>query len=120
MLWREEWPLLRTPLLNTRFLEVPVDCLLGGVWCAGNKKLLSSNLWIDYDRTSYKPVVPNRKNGGCTIAFRSDTGGLVSRVFVDGPNRRITKAFHTSNCCKLDAMIARTHDSRPCIRRDLP
>jgi hypothetical protein len=83
------------------------------VWYTGNKKLLSSNLWINYDRMSYKPVVPNRKNGGCTIAFRSDTGGLVSRVFVDGPNRRITKAFHTSNCCKLDAMIARTHDSRP-------
>jgi hypothetical protein len=53
------------------------------------------------------------------MAFRSDAGGLVRRVFVDGPNSRITKAFHASNCCELDAMIARTHDSRPCIRRDL-
>src|SRR5882757_7306072 len=113
MLCREKWPLLRTPLLNTRFLEVPVNCFLGGVWYAGNKKLLGSNLWINYDCTSYKSMVPNRKNGGCTIAFRSDAGGLVSRVFVDGPNSRITKAFHISNCCELDAMIARTHDSRP-------
>jgi hypothetical protein len=83
------------------------------------QKATSSNLWINYNRTSYKPVVPNRKNGGCTIAFRSNVGGLVSRVFVDSPNSRITKAFHTSNYCKLDAMIARTYDSRPCIRRDL-
>jgi len=93
MLWREKWPLLHTPLLNTRFLEVPVDCLLGGVWYAGNKKLLSSNLGIYHNRTSYEPVVPNSKDGGCTFVNRSDTRDLVRHVFVDLPACRVYELF---------------------------
>jgi hypothetical protein len=66
MLYCEKWPLLRPPLLYARFLKVPVNRLLRRVRRAGNEKLLGSNLWINYDRTSYKSMVPRSKDGGCT------------------------------------------------------
>jgi hypothetical protein len=67
MLGSKKWPLLYTLLLNTGFLEVPVNCLLRSVRSIGNKKLLSNYLRIYDNRTSYKPVVPRSKDGGYTI-----------------------------------------------------
>jgi len=89
MLCSKKWPLLRPPLLYARFLEVPVNRLLRRVWGAGNEKLLGSNLWIDYNRASYKSVVPRSKDGGCTSARRSDARGLVRRVLIDLPASQI-------------------------------
>jgi hypothetical protein len=59
----------------------------------GFEKLLGSNLWINYDRASYKSVVPRSKDGGCTSTFRGDVGGLVRRVFIDGLVSRIWEVF---------------------------
>ena len=93
MLCGKKWSLLRSLLLCTRFLKVPVDRLLRGVRRAGNKRLLGSNLRIYHDRTSYKAVVPRSKDGGCNRVRRSDARDLVGRVFVDLPESRIAQAL---------------------------
>ena len=84
MLRCQEWPLLCPLLLYARFLEVPVNRLLGGVRRAGKEKLLGSYLRIYNNRASYKSVISNCKDGGGTIAFRGDARNLVRRVIVYG------------------------------------
>ena len=64
----EKWPLLGPLLLNARFLEVLVNRLLERVRRAGFEKLLGSYLRIDHNRTSYKLVIANCKDGGGTGA----------------------------------------------------
>jgi len=93
MLCYKKWPLLRPLLLYARFLEVVVNCLLKRVKRARNKKLLGNNLWINYNRASYKSVVPRSKDRGCTSAFRGNARGLARCVFVNSLASRIGEGF---------------------------
>ena len=72
--------MLSLPFLNTRFFEVPVDCLLRDVIRAGNLKLLSSYLRIYRDRSSYKADISFNKEGRCPVTFRGDARNLIRRV----------------------------------------
>jgi hypothetical protein len=77
----------------------------------GNKKLLSSYLWIYDNRTSYKLVVPRSKDGGCTRPRGCDTGDLVGRVFDDRSIGSFRELFHVCNNREFDNMITSTYYS---------
>ena len=83
MLSYQKWPLLCSPFLYARFLEVPVNRLLGDVIHAGNLKLLGSYLRIYRNRTSYKSYISFSKEGGCPVTFGGNARNLVRRVIVD-------------------------------------
>jgi hypothetical protein len=85
MFWCQEWALLGSPFLNTRFFEVPVNCLLGDVIRARNLKLLGSYLRIYRNRTSYKADISLSKEDGCPVAFGGDARNLMRGVRDDTP-----------------------------------
>jgi hypothetical protein len=85
MFWCQEWALLGSLFLNTRFFKVPVNYFLGDVIRVRNFKLLDSYLWIYRDRTSYKADISLSKEDGYPVAFRGDARNLMRGVRDDTP-----------------------------------
>jgi len=77
--------LLSSLFLNTRFFEVPVNCLLRDVIYARNLKLLGSYLRIYRDRMSYKADIFFNKEDGYPVTFKGDARNLMRGVRDDIP-----------------------------------